>query len=145
ESDHDFGHDVIPNLVRKGCPVFAHSFESSCVGTPGAPAYWRDVGTLDAFWEANLELTGIVPPLDLYDSSWPIWTHQEQMPPAKFVFDSDERRGHALDALVSGGCIVSGSSVRRSLLFTNVRIHSYCEVEDSVVLPNVEIGRGCTV
>ena len=145
QSGHDFGRDVIPSVLEEGAPVYVHAFEESCIGVPGAPAYWRDVGTLDAFWEANLELTRIVPPLDLYDRAWPIWTYQEQMPPAKFVFDGDERRGHALDSLVSGGCIVSGSTVRRSLLFTNVHVHSYCEIEDAVVLPNVDIGRGSIV
>jgi len=145
QSRHDFGRDVIPYLVEEGAPVFAHAFEASCVAPRGTGGYWRDVGTLDGFWQANLELTGIVPPLDLYDPSWPIWTYQEQMPPAKFVFDDDERRGHALDSLVSGGCIVSGSTVRRSLLFTNVHVHSYCQVEDSVVLPNADIGRGSVV
>jgi glucose-1-phosphate adenylyltransferase len=102
--------------------------------------YWRDVGTLDAYWEANIDLTKVVPELNLYDASWPIWTHQEQFPPAKFVFDDEDRRGMAIDSIVSGGCIVSGSTVRRSLLSSNVRVHGHCTVEDTVILPNVEIG-----
>jgi glucose-1-phosphate adenylyltransferase len=104
--------------------------------------YWRDVGTVDAYWEANIDLTHVIPDLDMYDQAWPIWTYQEQLPPAKFVFDDDERRGHALDSLVSGGCIISGSRLKRSLLFSNVHVHSYCDIEDSVILPNVDVGRG---
>jgi glucose-1-phosphate adenylyltransferase len=111
----------------------------------GKQAYWRDVGTIDAFWEANLELIGITPELNLYDKSWPIWTYQEQLPPAKFVFDDDDRRGMAVDSMVSGGCIISGSVVRNSLLFSNVRVHSYSSIRDSVVLPDVEIGRNCRI
>jgi len=107
--------------------------------------YWRDVGTLDAYWEANMDLTRVVPDLNLYDRDWPIWSYQEQMPPAKFVFDDDGRRGMAVDSLVSGGCIVSGSTVRRSVLFSNVRVQNYCEIEDSVILPNVEIGNNVTL
>ena len=139
-SSHDFGKDVIPHVMARD-RVFAHSLADSCVGmsTGGSP-YWRDVGTIDAYWEANMELTRVVPELNLYDSTWPIWTYQEQMPPAKFVFDDDDRRGMALDSMVSGGCVVSGATVRRSLLFTDVRIESRSMVEDSVVLPNVRIG-----
>jgi glucose-1-phosphate adenylyltransferase len=103
--------------------------------------YWRDVGTIDAYWEANLDLTHVRPDLNLYDEHWPIWSYQEQLPPAKFVFESPDRHGAAFDSLVSGGCIVSGSSVRRSLLFSNVHVHSYCNIEDSVVLPDVEVHR----
>ena len=145
-SAHDFGKDVIPRLVHRGVPVYAHRFSASCVnvGAGGEP-HWRDVGTVDAYWEANLDLTRVVPDLNLYDRDWPIWTWQEQMPPAKFVFDGDERRGTALDSLVSGGCIVSGSTVRRSLLFTGVHVHSHCTIEDSVVLPEVSIGRSAVV
>ena len=106
----------------------------------GVP-YWRDVGTVDAYWEANLDLTHVTPDLNLYDEDWPIWTHQEQLPPAKFVFDDDDRRGQALDSMVSGGCIISGSTVRRSLLFSNVQVRSYSNIEDSVILPNVDVGR----
>ena len=139
-SSHDFGKDVIPYVMSRH-RVFAHSLADSCVGmsTGGSP-YWRDVGTIDAYWEANMELTRVVPELNLYDSTWPIWTYQEQMPPAKFVFDDDDRRGTALDSMVSGGCVISGATVRRSLLFTDVRIESRSLVEDSVVLPNVRIG-----
>jgi glucose-1-phosphate adenylyltransferase len=111
----------------------------------GEQAYWRDVGTVDAFWEANLELTGVTPPLNLYDESWPIWTYQAQLPPAKFVFDDEDRRGMAVDSMVSGGCIISGSVVRHSLLFSNVRVNSFAKVEDSVILPNVNIGRRARV
>ena len=106
----------------------------------GVP-YWRDVGTIDAYWQANIELTDVVPALNLYDLSWPIWTYQEQLPPAKFVFDDDARRGMAVDSLVSGGCIISGSAVRRSLLFSNVRVNSYCAIDESVLLPDVDVGR----
>ena len=139
-SSHDFGKDIIPYLVSRA-KVYAHRFEESSVGEPGTRAYWRDVGTIDSFWQANLELTSVTPELDLYDQHWPIWTWQPQLPPAKFVFDDDDRRGAATDSLISGGCILSGSRVRRSLLFSNVRAHSYSEVEDSVVLPNVDIAR----
>jgi glucose-1-phosphate adenylyltransferase len=103
--------------------------------------YWRDAGTVDAYWEANMELVRVDPALDLYDEAWPIWTHQEQLPPAKFVFDDDGRRGCAVDSMVSGGCLISGSTVKCSLLFSSVRVHSSCTVEDAVILPNVEIGR----
>lgn len=139
-SSHDYGKDLIPHLVARGGAVFAHRFSESRFNVTNGRPYWRDVGTIDAYWEANLELTKVVPDLNLYDESWPIWTHQEQLPPAKFVFDDDDRRGMAVDSLVSGGCIISGSTVRRSLLFSNVRVHDYCTVEDSVILPNVEIG-----
>jgi glucose-1-phosphate adenylyltransferase len=107
--------------------------------------YWRDVGTIDAYWEANLDLVKVTPDLNLYDEQWPIWTYQEQLPPAKFVFDDNDRRGAAIDSMVSGGCIVSGSTIRRSLLFSRVRVHSYCTIEDSVILGNVDIGRGAVV
>jgi glucose-1-phosphate adenylyltransferase len=109
----------------------------------GKSAYWRDVGTVDAFWEANLELIGVTPELNLYDEDWPIWTHQEQLPPAKFVFDDEDRRGMAVDSMVSGGCIVSGAAVRHSLLFSNVVVNSYSSIKDSVVLPDVTIGIHC--
>jgi len=144
-SGHDFGKDIIPRLVAEDAGVFAHRFASSCVNLSRQEPYWRDVGTVDAYWEANIDLTHVVPELNLYDPDWPIWTWQEQMPPAKFVFDGAERRGTALDSLVSGGCIVSGSAVRRSLLFTGVRVHSFSTVEDSVILPEVEIGRHAVV
>lgn len=140
DSSHDFGKDLIPHLLTC-CRVFAHRFSDSCVNMVSGVPYWRDVGTVDAYWEANLDLTHVTPDLNLYDEDWPIWTHQEQLPPAKFVFDDDDRRGRALDSMVSGGCIISGSTVRRSLLFSNVQVRSYSSIEDSVILPNVDIGR----
>jgi glucose-1-phosphate adenylyltransferase len=140
-STHDFGKDIIPDVIKK-YHVVAYPFRDV---KSGRQAYWRDVGTVDAFWEANLELIGVTPPLNLYDESWPIWTYQEQLPPAKFVFDDDDRRGMAVDSMVSGGCIISGSKVKNSLLFSNVRINSYSSVEDSVVLPDVDIGRNCVI
>jgi glucose-1-phosphate adenylyltransferase len=141
-SSHDFGKDIIPRLVREGSAVYAHRFSESCVNMVEGVPYWRDVGTIDAYWEANIALTKVTPDLNLYDKDWPIWTHQVQLPPAKFVFDDDDRRGMAVDSMVSGGCIISGSKVKRSLLFSNVHVHSYCTIEDSVILPDVEISRG---
>ena len=111
----------------------------------GRQAYWRDVGTVDAFWATNLELIGVTPELNLYDQDWPIWTYQEQMPPAKFVFDDDKRRGMAVDSMVSGGCLISGAAVRHSLLFSNVKVNSYSLLEHAVVLPDVDIGRHCRI
>lgn len=140
ESSHDFGKDLIPYMVPRH-RIFAHRFYNSCVNTASGIPYWRDVGTIDAFWEANLDLISVTPQLNLYDADWPIWTHQEQLPPAKFVFDDNDRRGQALDSSVSGGCIISGSTVRRSMLFSNVKVNSYSVIEDSVILPNVEIRR----
>ncbi|HYC37300.1 MAG TPA: glucose-1-phosphate adenylyltransferase [Usitatibacter sp.] len=140
DSCHDFGKDVIPYLVKSGAEVYAHDFHGSCVNMTNGQPYWRDVGTLDAYWEANIDLTKVVPELNLYDKSWPIWTYQEQIPPAKFVFDDPDRRGSALDSIISGGCIISGSMVKRSLLFSNVRVHNHSRIEDSVILPGVEIG-----
>jgi glucose-1-phosphate adenylyltransferase len=141
-SSHDFGKDIIPRLVREAKAV-AHPFERSCVRSSGErTAYWRDVGTLDAYYSANIDLTDIVPDLDLYDQNWPIWTYGEMTAPAKFVHDVDGRRGSALSSLVSGGCIVSGASLRRSLLFTGVHLHSYADVEGAVILPYANIGRG---
>ena len=144
-STHDFGKDLIPHVLGRGYRVQAHRFADSCVNMTEGRPYWRDVGTIDAFWEANMELTKVVPDLNLYDRNWPIWTYQEQLPPAKFVFDDDERRGTATDSLVSGGCVISGASVRRSLLFSSVHVHSYAQVEDSVILPGVDIGRHAVV
>ncbi|KAF0166528.1 MAG: glucose-1-phosphate adenylyltransferase [Rhodocyclaceae bacterium] len=140
-SSHDFGKDVIPHCVER-YRVFAHNFANSCVGmdSTGIP-YWRDAGTIDAYWEANMELTKVTPELNLYDDDWPIWTHQEQLPPAKFVFDDEGRRGMAVDSLISGGDIISGAVVRKTLLFSRVHIHSYAEIEESVILPDVHIGR----
>lgn len=140
ESSHDFGKDLIPYMVPRH-RIFAHRFYNSCVNTASGIPYWRDVGTIDAFWEANLDLISVTPQLNLYDADWPIWTHQEQLPPAKFVFDDNDRRGQALDSSVSGGCIISGSTVRRSMLFSNVKVNSYSVIEDSVILPNVQILR----
>ncbi len=140
-SSHDFGKDIIPYLVSEKFRVFAQSFEDSCIKFDGGVPYWRDVGTIDSYWEANMELTKVTPDLNMYDQEWPIWTYQEQLPPAKFVFDDDERRGMAVDSLVSGGCIISGAEVRRSLLYSNVHVHSYCNIEDSVLLPNVKVAR----
>jgi len=141
QTSHDFGKDIIPKAIDR-YRVVAYPFRD--VQT-GRDAYWRDVGTVDAYWEANLELIGITPDLNLYDQHWPIWTYQEQLPPAKFVFDDEDRRGMAVDSMVSGGCIVSGATVRHSLLFSNVRVNAYSTVQDSVVLPNVDIGRYCDI
>ena len=140
-SSHDFGHDVIPKLVANN-QARAYPFREAQRDGVG---YWRDVGTVDSFWNANLELIGITPDLNLYDNEWPIWTYQEQAPPAKFVFDDDERRGMAVDSMVSGGCIISGATLRHSLLFSNVRVNSFSKVEDSVILPDVDIGRNCKI
>ena len=143
-SSHDFGKDIVPKLVKTGA-VGAHPFHISAVGAkPGHPPYWRDVGTIDAYWDANIDLTATDPLLNLYDTSWPIWTYQPQLPPAKFVHNSDDRRGQAIESLVSGGCIVSGS-VWRSVLFSQVRVHSHAAVNWSVVLPGVQIGRRARV
>ena len=142
KSSHDFGKDVIPHCVKR-YRTFAQSFADSHVGDLGKPAYWRDVGTLDAYWEANMDLVHVTPQLNLYDDNWPIWTWQPQSPPAKFVFDDEERRGTAVDSMVSGGCIISGSTLRRTMLFSGVYVHSYSTIEDSIVLPNVRIGRNC--
>jgi glucose-1-phosphate adenylyltransferase len=141
-SSRDFGKDLIPYLVKHG-KVLAHRFTESCVRSGfEAEAYWRDVGTLDAYWQANIDLTDVIPALDLYDSEWPIWTYGEVTPPAKFVHDdNDGRRGQAVSSLVSGGCIVSGASLRHSLLFTRVRMHSFASIENTVVMPDVDIGR----
>ena len=138
KSSHDFGKDIIPHLVPR-YRVFAHRFAESCVGRPDQAPYWRDVGTLDSYWEANMELCRVTPDLNMYDKEWPIWTYQEQLPPAKFVFDDADRRGMAIDSLVSGGCIISGATIRRSLLFSDVRVDSYSVIEDSVILPDVAI------
>jgi glucose-1-phosphate adenylyltransferase len=141
-SSRDFGKDIIPNIVKNGKAV-AHHFEDSCVrSTQESVSYWRDVGTVDAYWEANIDLTSVVPDLDLFDRNWPIWTYSEVTPPAKFVHNEDNRRGYALSSLVSGGCIVSGASLERALLFTGVRCNSYSHVENGVILPYVEVGRG---
>jgi glucose-1-phosphate adenylyltransferase len=140
-SSHDFGKDLIPYIVKHGKAV-AHRFDESCVRSSyESKAYWRDVGTVDAYWEANIDLTDPLPSLDLFDRDWPIWTYAEITPPAKFVHDEEGRRGKAVSSLVSGGCIVSGSKLKRTLLFTGVRVHSYSMVEASVILPYAEIGQ----
>jgi glucose-1-phosphate adenylyltransferase len=140
-SSHDFGKDVIPHIVSRGLAA-AHHFEDSCVKTtPEAEPYWRDVGTIDAYWAANLDLVMPVPSLDIYDPNWPIWTYQQQLPPAKFVFDDPDRRGEAVDSMVSGGCIISGAHVARSLLFSSVRVNSYAQTREAVLLPEVQVGR----
>ena len=142
-SHHDFGKDLIPAMVARA-EAMAHPFDLSCVkSSPDNPSYWRDVGTIDAYWAANIDLTATIPQLDLYDKDWPIWTYQPTSPPAKFVFDDDGRRGMAVDSLVSGGCIVSGAQLRRSVLFTGVHLHSYSSVEESVLLPDADVARHC--
>jgi len=137
-SSHDFGKDIIPSIIN-AYRVFAYPFRD----VQGDQGYWRDVGTIDSFWQANIELVSVTPPLNLYDLDWPIWTYQEQLPPAKFVFDDDGRRGMAIDSMVSGGCIISGSEIKHSLLFSNVRVYEHSTLQDSVVLPNVRVGRNC--
>lgn len=138
-SSHDFGKDIIPALIGKS-KVAAHDFVDESTGQPG---YWRDVGTIDSYYQANMELLDITPELNLYDKAWPIWTYQEQLPPCKFVFDDVDRRGMAVDSMVSAGTIISGALIRHSLISNNVRVNSRALVEDSVILPNVEIGRDC--
>lgn len=140
-SSHDFGKDIIPSVIKR-LRVMAFPFRDPI---QNKPAYWRDVGTIDALWQANLELISISPELNLYDSNWPIWTYQEQLPPAKFIFDDDDRRGMAVDSMVAGGCIVSGAIVKHSLLFSQVKVHSYSDIADSVIYPDVDIGRHCHI
>jgi glucose-1-phosphate adenylyltransferase len=141
KSSHDFGKDLIPYVVKNGKAV-AHRFATSCVRSDHeTEAYWRDVGTVDAYWEANMDLADVTPELDLYDHNWPIWTYAEVTPPAKFVHDKEGRRGQAVSSLVSGGCIVSGASLRRTVLFTGVRVNSFTQMEEAVVLPYVNVGR----
>jgi len=140
-SSHDFGKDIIPRIVKSGKPV-AHPFSRSCVrsGLEKTP-YWRDVGTVDAFWQANIDLTDFTPELDLYDSDWPIWTYSELTPPAKFIHNEEGRRGHALSSLVSGGCIISGSQLENCLLYTGVRTHSFATLNGVIAMPYAQIGR----
>ena len=140
-SQHDFGRDLIPHLIGRH-RVYACPFRDE---QTGVQAYWRDVGTLDAFWEANMELVSVSPELNLYDEDWPIFTHGSQAPPAKFIFDAEDRRGIAIDSMVSSGCIVSGAKVTGSLLFSDVQVHSYSTVSESVILPSVDIGRNCRI
>jgi len=140
-SSHDFGNDLIPDIVKNG-KAMAHRFDVSCVRhAPEAPAYWRDVGTVDAFWQANIDLTGFTPDLNLWDKNWPIWTYSESVPPAKFIHDEKDRRGVAISSMVSGGCIISGTEVRNSLLFTEVHTNSYAVLDHAVCLPYVTVNR----
>ena len=139
-SSNDFGNDLIPDIVKNG-KAMAHRFDESCVRAEGAPAYWKDVGTIDAFWQAHIDLTNFTPELDLWDKSWPIWTYNESVPPAKFIHDERDRRGMAISSMVSGGCIISGTEVRNSCLFTNVHTNSYAVLDHAVVLPNVVVHR----
>jgi len=139
-SSHDFGTNLIPDIVKNG-KAMAHRFDDSCVRTEGAPAYWKDVGTVDAFWQANIDLTNFTPELNLWDSDWPIWTYSESKPPAKFIHDEKDRRGVAISSMVSGGCIVSGTEIRNSLLFTEVHTNSYAVLDHAVVLPYVTVER----
>jgi glucose-1-phosphate adenylyltransferase len=141
DSAHDFGRNIVPSAIGK-LRVFAYPFED--VRTK-AQNYWRDVGTVDAYYETNLELVTVSPDLNIYDEQWPIWTYQEQLPPAKFVFNDDDRRGTAVDSMVSGGCIISGSKVASSLLFSSVRVHDYSSIERSVILPGVRVGERCVI
>ena len=141
DSSHDFGKDLIPQIVKNG-KAMAHRFADSCVTDhPDAPAYWRDVGTIDAFWQANIDLTNFTPELNLWDRNWPIWTYSETLPPAKFIHDEKDRRGSAVSSMVSGGCIISGAEVRNSLLFNMCRANSYSVLDHAVLMPEVEIGR----
>ncbi|GAB5445293.1 glucose-1-phosphate adenylyltransferase [Gymnodinialimonas sp.] len=139
-SSHDFGNDLIPEIVKNG-KAMAHRYDNSCVRAEGAPVYWKDVGTVDAFWEAHIDLTNFTPDLNLWDRDWPIWTYSESVPPAKFIHDERDRRGMAISSMVSGGCIISGTEVRNSCLFTNVHTNSYAVLDHAVVLPNVVINR----
>jgi glucose-1-phosphate adenylyltransferase len=142
-SSHDFGKDVIPRVVKEG-RALAHPFGMSCIANPnGAPPYWRDVGTIDAFWSANLDLASINPELDIYDTHWPIWTYQRQLPPAKFIPDENGSHGLTVNTIVSGGCIISGAHVVSSVFFSSVRVQSFCHIDHAVVLPNVTINRSC--
>ena len=139
-SSRDFGKDIIPSII-KDWKVQAYPF----VDDNDLPVYWRDVGTIESFWKANLDLCSIEPELNLYDRDWPIWTYQAQMPPAKFTFDDEGRRGEAIDSMVAGGCIISGARIKRSVIGSGSRVHSYSTVKDSVLLPRVEVGRNCRI
>ncbi|EBA11537.1 glucose-1-phosphate adenylyltransferase [Roseobacter sp. CCS2] len=140
DSSNDFGNDLIPDIVANG-KAMAHRFDESCVRNENAPAYWKDVGTVDAFWEAHIDLTNFTPELDLWDKNWPVWTYNEAVPPAKFIHDERDRRGMAISSMVAGGCIISGTEVRNSVLFTNVHTNSYAVLDQAVVLPNVVVHR----
>ena len=139
-SSHDFGNDLIPEIVKNG-KAMAHKFDDSCIRSDGDPVYWRDVGTVDAFWSANIDLTNFSPDLNLWDTDWPIWTYSESTPPAKFIHDESDRRGVATSSIISGGCIISGTEVRNSLLFTHVHTNSYAVLDHAVVLPDVVVNR----
>jgi glucose-1-phosphate adenylyltransferase len=144
-SNHDFGKDIIPRVVRDGNAI-AHPFSMSSIPpVAGAEhiAYWRDVGTVDAFWSANLDLTTSAPELDLYDREWPIWTFQEQLPPAKFLPDDNGLHGKAVNTLVSGGCVVRGSNITQAVLFSSVEVDSFCNIDQAVILPQTRIGKNC--
>jgi len=140
-SDHDFGKNIIPSIIDS-YQVYAYPFRDP---ETQSQAYWRDVGTLDAYWEANMELNSVTPQLDLYDNQWPVFTHQIQSPPAKFVFDFPGRRGEAIESMISAGCIISGASIRKSLVFSNCKVHSHTTIEDSLILPECEIMERCTI
>ncbi len=140
ESSHDFGKDVVPSTIKEGV-VYAYEFTD--LYDPTRQGYWRDVGTVDAYWKANIELVGVTPELNLYDEDWPIWTHTPHAPPAKFVFDEPNRRGYAVDSTVSGGCIISGAHIARSVLFSHVRVDAGSHVEECLLLPGVRVGRNC--
>jgi len=140
DSSHDFGNDLIPDIVKNG-KAMAHRYDDSCVRDPDSPAYWKDVGTIDAFWEANIDLTNFTPDLNLWDRQWPIWTYSESVPPAKFIHDQKDRRGVAISSMISGGCIISGTEVRNSLLFTQVHTNSYAVLDNVVALPYVVVNR----
>lgn len=142
ESSHDFGKDIIPSAIRTSS-AYAYPFRD--LYDPNKQGYWRDVGTVDAYWRSNIELTDVLPELDLYDNRWPIWTHMRHAPPAKFILDKPDERGYAVDSLVSGGSIVSGAAIRRSVLFSNTRVEPGTEVEGSLLLPDVTIGRHCSI
>ena len=142
KSAHDFGKDILPKAISGNLQVFAYPFQD--VKTR-AQSYWRDVGTIDAYYDASVELVHVKPELNIYDQDWPIWTYQVQQPPAKFILDEDGRRGVAINSMVSGGCIISGAAVRESLLFSDVRVDEGSSIQSSVILPHVEIGRGCVV
>ena len=144
DSCRDFGKDVIPFMLKSRDNVCAYDFSTNVI-LGQEDVYWRDVGTLDAYWSANMELIGVKPDLNLYDQTWPIWTHQAQTPPAKFVFDDDDRRGQAIDSMISGGCVISGSVIRHSLVFSQVRVNSYSTVTASLLLPEVNVARHCRI
>lgn len=142
-SSHDFGTDILPSLINNSAHrVSGYNFVNT---STGKAAYWHDIGTVDAYYNANIELCDVTPALNLYDQNWPILTYQEQLPPAKFVFDDDDRRGYAVDSLVSAGCIISGSKIERSVIFNHVKVNSYSQISESVILNSAHIGRNCRI